>query len=275
MKDIQYDMAFPQFSVNDVSEMTGISAYSIRYFDRIGLVAPKRDENGQRIYSYYDILDLTRRNRYKGMGFSLHETEQILSAFPADDILALLDRKQESMQRQMANLKMAEYNLSVLSSQLRRMKLFLNKVTFLERRAAWHIPHSRDGIIRQDVASCTGRALTGNYLYAFSFPEPAANGWDDCSDWDITVEPPFAEQLGFDKIPGSFLVPEEMCLYTVICVAGTEFFKRENIRLLYDYAADNSMEQNGTIYGRDIVKGIEDGRMIRYYEVWMPVKSLP
>ena len=273
MNDVRYDMSYPQYSVNDVSEMTGISAYSIRYYDRIGLVVPKRDANGQRIYSYYDILDLTRRNHYKEMGFSLRETEQILSAPPSDEMLALLDKKQEEMQEQRLFLEMAEHNLSTFALQLNRLKFFLNRVSFLERSPCWHVPHSRDGILCQDEASRKARSITANSVYTFSFPEPPESGWEDCSDWDLTVEPPYAERIGFDRIPGSFFVPGEICLYTIIGVPGTGFIRRQDIRILYDYAGNNALEQSGPVYGHDIINRMEDGRLVRYYEVWMPVRE--
>ena len=273
LEDVRYDMSYPQYSVNDVSELTGISPYSIRYYDRIGLVSPKRNESGQRVYSYYDILDLTRRNHYKEMGFSLRETNQVLSAPPSEEILPLLESKKEEMREQRLFLEMAEHNLSLFAAQLKRLEFFLNKVSLLERSSSWHIPHSRDGLLCEGEASRKARSITGNSIYTFSFPEPAENGWEDCSDWDLTVESPYAERIGFDKIPGSFFVPGEICLYTIIGVPGTGFIKRQDVRILYDYAAENSLVQNGVIYGHDVINRTEHGQLTRYYEVWMPVRD--
>lgn len=264
-------MALPQYSVNDVAELTGISVYSIRYYDRIGLVVPKRDNAGQRVYSYYDILDLTRRNHYKEMGFSLRETEWMLSASSAGQIEPFLERKESELRRQTLLLNMAEHNLKSLSKQMKRLRLFLNKITVLERPSCWHVPHSRDGIVCQQEGSRKARELTGNSLYTFFFPEPSSNGWEDCANWDVTIDSPFAERIGFDSIPGSYHIPEELCLYSTFGVPGTEFIRREDIRFLYEYVEANGMKQNGTIYGRDIINRTENGEMVRYYEVWMPI----
>lgn len=74
-----YDMSYPQYTVHDVSVLTGLTPQTIRYYDSIGVVVPQRGAQGQRLYSYYDVLNLVRRSLYKAQGFSLQETEQVLS----------------------------------------------------------------------------------------------------------------------------------------------------------------------------------------------------
>ena len=74
-----YDMSYPQYTVHDVSALTGLTPQTIRYYDSIGVVVPQRGAQGQRLYSYYDVLNLVRRSLYKAQGFSLQETEQVLS----------------------------------------------------------------------------------------------------------------------------------------------------------------------------------------------------
>lgn len=70
-----YDMSYPQYTVHDVSALTGLTPQTIRYYDSIGVVVPQRGAQGQRLYSYYDVLNLVRRSLYKAQGFSLQETE--------------------------------------------------------------------------------------------------------------------------------------------------------------------------------------------------------
>ena len=68
-----YDMSYPQYTVHDVSALTGLTPQTIRYYDGIGVVVPRRGAQGQRLYSYYDVLNLVRRSLYKAQGFSLQE----------------------------------------------------------------------------------------------------------------------------------------------------------------------------------------------------------
>ena len=96
---------------------------------------------------------------------------------------------------------------------------------------------------------------------------------DDCVDWDVTMPSPFAEELEFTDLPGAVFVPARYCLYTVVETPGMDFLRREALRLLYDFAAQQNLTPEGTVYGRDIVNAASDGAVLRYYEVWLPVRE--
>ncbi|TGA98984.1 MerR family transcriptional regulator [Sporolactobacillus shoreae] len=60
--------------ISDVSELTGISAYTLRYYEEIGLI-PKVEKNGSgaRSYSDEDIAFIEFIKDLKKMGLSLDE----------------------------------------------------------------------------------------------------------------------------------------------------------------------------------------------------------
>lgn len=143
---------------------------------------------------------------------------------------------------------------------------------YLERPACWHVPYSRDGHICFEEASRAAHSRCGS-AFAFSFSLPAVGETDDCVDWDVTMPSPFAEELEFTDLPGAVFVPARYCLYTVVETPGMDFLRREALRLLYDFAAQQDLTPEGTVYGRDIVNAASDGAVLRYYEVWLPVRE--
>jgi DNA-binding transcriptional MerR regulator len=57
-------------SIAATAERTGVSAHTLRYYERIGLIDPvERDDGGRRIYSDADLLrvDFLRKLRSTGM----------------------------------------------------------------------------------------------------------------------------------------------------------------------------------------------------------------
>lgn len=267
-----YDMSYPQYTVHDVSALTGLTPQTIRYYDRIGVVVPQRGGQGQRLYSYYDVINLVRRNLYKAQGFSLLETEQILSGAMRPRLGELLNEKQADIERKQRELRLAQFNLDRLSAQLDRLGVCLGRVMLLERPACWHVPYSRDGHICFEEASRTAH-LPGGSTFAFSFSLPAAGEPDECVNWDVTVPSPLAEELDFPLLKGAVFVPARYCLYTVIQTSGMDFLRRAALRPLYDYAAQQNLTPEGTIYGCDIVNDTAGGELLRYYEAWMPVRE--
>ena len=143
---------------------------------------------------------------------------------------------------------------------------------YLERPACWHVPYSRDGHICFEEASRAAHSRCGS-AFAFAFSLPAVGEPDDCADWDVTMPSPFAEELGFTALPGAVFVPARYCLYTVIETPGMDFLRREALRPLYDFVAQQNLTPEGMIYGRDIVNDVSAGVTLRYYEAWLPVRE--
>lgn len=66
-------MIINNYSIKQISEILNIPKASLRYYDELGLVCPKRGENRYRYYDDKDILDLRYLEMMKFCGFSLSE----------------------------------------------------------------------------------------------------------------------------------------------------------------------------------------------------------
>lgn len=43
------------YTIKELEKVTGVSAHTLRYFDKVGLLCPRRGENGYRIYSLKQV----------------------------------------------------------------------------------------------------------------------------------------------------------------------------------------------------------------------------
>ena len=66
------------YLIKQVSEISGVSVRTLHHYDNIGLLSPKKDENGYRHYSEEDLTYLQTILYYKYLGFSLKEIESLL-----------------------------------------------------------------------------------------------------------------------------------------------------------------------------------------------------
>jgi MerR family Zn(II)-responsive transcriptional regulator of zntA len=66
--------------ISDLAKRSGISAHTLRYYEKTGLFsAPQRSENNYRIYSQDDLITAKFIKRSKKCGFSLAETATLLA----------------------------------------------------------------------------------------------------------------------------------------------------------------------------------------------------
>lgn len=72
------------YSISELASQFNISTRTIRYYEEIGLLAPKRSENGRRIFSKRERIRLQLIFRGKKYGFQLDEIREMLELFHRD-----------------------------------------------------------------------------------------------------------------------------------------------------------------------------------------------
>lgn len=81
-----------EYTINNTAKLVGISSRTLRYYDEIGLLKPKRiSSNGYRIYGQKEIERLKEIIFYKEMGLPLDEIQRIISSKEFDGLSALKD----------------------------------------------------------------------------------------------------------------------------------------------------------------------------------------
>lgn len=97
-------------NVKDVAAITGLRAKTIRFYEEIGLVAPKRSENGYRVFDDRDVQRLGFVGRARSLGFTLDESRLLLDLWDDRDratseVRALARRHIGDIDRKLAELR--------------------------------------------------------------------------------------------------------------------------------------------------------------------------
>src|SRR5690606_11131404 len=74
----QHDEDAPVFVISVAAELAGMHAQTLRQYDRLGLVVPRRTRGGGRRYSARDIAMLREVQRLSQEGVSLAGIERIM-----------------------------------------------------------------------------------------------------------------------------------------------------------------------------------------------------
>ena len=68
-------------NIGQISEMTGLPAKTIRYYEDIGLIAPERCSNGYRDFGPSEFHKLAFLRRARSLGFSIDRCRDLLSLY--------------------------------------------------------------------------------------------------------------------------------------------------------------------------------------------------
>lgn len=106
-------------NIQSVAEMTGLPAKTIRYYEDIGLVAPKRSGNGYRVFDEAALARLGFVGRARSLGFSLDACRLLLGlwddrARASSEVRDLAGQHIGEIDRKLAELRDMRRTLSEL-----------------------------------------------------------------------------------------------------------------------------------------------------------------
>ena len=110
-------------NIGTLAERTGLSAKTIRYYEKVGLIdAPPRTEGGYRSYANEDIDLLRFVARARGLGFSIKECQALLTLYSdrsraSSDVKALALSHIEAVDRKIEELQSIRNTLSALATK--------------------------------------------------------------------------------------------------------------------------------------------------------------
>jgi len=108
------------YRIGQVTELLGISADTLRYYEKLGLLAPvQRSPAGLRIYTGPDLSRLRFIQRAKSMNFSLSEIAQ------------LLEMRADPQHARVEVRELTRHKLQEVEAHLNQLKTLRNELTLL------------------------------------------------------------------------------------------------------------------------------------------------
>ena len=110
-------------SIGDLSRHTGVNIETIRYYERIGLLAaPPRSQGRHRLYDEAHRQRLAFIRRSRGLGFSINDTRDLLGLtqghnLTCDQVKALTERHVADVRAKIRDLRKLDRVLSQLAAK--------------------------------------------------------------------------------------------------------------------------------------------------------------
>ena len=92
------------YKISEISKLYDVGVDSLRYYERLGILTPKRDTNGYRLYNLTDLYKLNIIRDLRALNFSMAQIKDYLDSQSLDHTLALLKQEAELINREIENL---------------------------------------------------------------------------------------------------------------------------------------------------------------------------
>ena len=96
------------YKISEISKLYGIGPDSLRYYERLGILNPKRDTNKYRLYSLKDIYKLNLIRDLRKLDFSMAQIKDYLDNQTIDNTLKILYQEKDFLTAQLQELKEKE-----------------------------------------------------------------------------------------------------------------------------------------------------------------------
>ena len=96
------------YKISEISKLYNIGVDSLRYYEKLGILTSKRDDNGYRLYNLTDMYKLNILRDLRALGFSMAQIKEYLDHLSIDNTLELLAKEQALLGERMKELKERE-----------------------------------------------------------------------------------------------------------------------------------------------------------------------
>ena len=100
------------YKIGEISKLYSISPDSLRYYEDLGILKPKRDVNGYRMYSINDIWTLNILRELRTIGFSMEQIKEHLLSYDLKSTLGLFSDAIDVIDKKTAELSALRAQLS-------------------------------------------------------------------------------------------------------------------------------------------------------------------
>ena len=167
------------YKINEISKLYNIGPDSLRYYEKLGLLAPKRGKNNYRLYTLDDLWRLNIIRDLRRLGFPMEKIREYMDNRSVENTRKLLTEELDAIHQQIQELnrlqKNVEERLQTLSGAEDQTLLKIRLQTFPDRychtlNTPYHTDEEMDLLVKQLLNKNTENLyIISNHNIGYSF----------------------------------------------------------------------------------------------------------
>lgn len=111
-----------QYTIHEIANLYGIGTDSLRYYEKLGLISPKRGENGYRLYNLGDIYRLTIIRDLRQLNFNMEQIGDYLNDLNVQNTMNLFESEKRLILKRQKELKDIEKSIKIRMTNIENYK---------------------------------------------------------------------------------------------------------------------------------------------------------
>ena len=268
-----------RYKSGDTARMLGITAETIRYYEKNGITLSQKDkENGYREFRFYEVAALQRIRLQQNFGFSLMQSFSLIDDCPLETVQGALLENQALLQKKLQWYQRLYDYSGELQQHLAEIPRMLNRFCIAESPALYHLKYQKERrVIKDPLLNDTIKRWYQQCPLVFTAamaPFSCMQSWFQPEIGFSVYESDYHTFLHEDNTLVQYL-PARRALYTIVAVnRSVENFYPPFIPLV-DYVQQHRLVPADQAYCLPIQLNccLQDGQTPRdYYQVWLPLE---
>lgn len=262
-----------RYLIGQAAKFLNVSKDTLRYYDKIGIISPKKDNtNGYRYYTMDEVISLTYILMLKELDISLEEIKNIVNNNNLSDMVKVITRQNEIIDKKMKDLEKIKATINSFRKSFSRAEADLNKFKILENKPIIYknISEDIDDSMVNVVEEFNAYSDLLNIVYTIIIKEDYFRSNDLAENYCYAMSCENSDDKELNKIEGTFEYKKTKCLYTVMRVVDD--IVEEYLERIKAYMSENNLEACGDLMARHIAFEHKNEKPIDYYEIWIPIK---
>lgn len=258
-------------NVGDVARALNLSAETIRYYVKEGLISPRKNpQSGYWEYSSNDTMKLADILYYRSMYLPVEDIKLIMGGLPVEQLGDVITNRIKGVTDELHELTRALHLLNGWYERYRSELALVGKIVISDMPSEYrregtfdetqHLAHYIEQCFELDKDDWTDTSIS--FLYDTTKPEPEFTHYFSIKA-ERKIKAKNIINMGIEEKASN-------CLMTQVRYNSDP---KEMIKLLVEYAAENDIPLEGKFYGRETTDYFEDGHHTALYRIYAPIVS--
>lgn len=267
-----------QYKIGNVARMLGISRDLLRYYEKKGVVHPRKDQlNDYRYYDTWDINFLLDCIWYKQFGFGIDQIAHMVTDCGYGELLSELGDKTEEIERRLRHQELLLRRLNEHRAQIERVKDYIGKCDIQESPELFCYLNRFNAAFDDSQETLD---LSQNWLKYMPFTQryfeirqsDLLEKRDDFA-WGFSLTMDYVKELDIAREPLVAHLPACRSIHSAFKSSGKSGFSPRHIDYMVEYAEQNGLHICGSARGNLVCSILDEGRLTGFFEVWLPIEN--
>lgn len=263
-----------KYLIGDVSRILKISKDTLRYYDKLGIVSPKKaPHNSYRYYAIDDLLALSYVLTFRDLEIPLEEIKRLIQHNSLEDLSLLLIKQQELIAERMVRLERLSSKVSDFQEAIHLTQTLLGKFEFRHNPPLVYqkIPKEWDSAYAEHFLQLDQYSWISYPVFSILVPKECLQGTQKSLAYACGISGVVCDSSKLDEISNYQYILPQYCLHTVIQITGP--LEETDFSMLRNYLKANNLIVSGDLIARNITFEHRHQSPVDYYELWIPINN--